>query len=129
MSFGSDTSCTNELKPGRLVSGNRLVAEAAYRRLTTPRGSLRGGEDEQNYGLDLSELIGEDARILPALPQMIKNELTKDERIEDVNAIVTVNNTVPVEVTIDIEAFTADGPFSLQIGVDAVTVELLKVAA
>mgnify|MGYP000564826546 CR=1 FL=1 len=46
----------------------RLVAEAIYRRLTTPPGTLLGGDDEANYGLDLLSLIGsvEPARLVAA---------------------------------------------------------------
>ncbi len=56
--FGREISCTDSLKTGRFSTGARLVAEAAYRRLTTPRGTLRGGEEEANYGIDLTEMCG-----------------------------------------------------------------------
>jgi len=59
--FGRDISCTTSLRTGRYSTGLRLVAEAAFRRLSTRRGTLQGGVDEENYGLDLSSLIGSTA--------------------------------------------------------------------
>jgi hypothetical protein len=126
--FGTDTSCTTSLLSGRMSSGVKLVAEACYRRLTTPRGMLQGGQDEQNYGLDLVRLIGQ--VVTPsqaaALEGQIQSELLKDERIDSVTA--TVTSTVNGAVTswnIQISAQTGEGPFTLEIGVSGVTVSLL----
>ena len=127
--FGRDTSCTTSLRTGRFATGARLVGEAAFRRLTTPRGMLRGGEDEANYGLDLTALCGSTNpdRDAAALPGRVRAELTKDERIQSVETTVTVTKDGP-EITFDIliEAVTAAGPFTLQIGIDELTVELLN---
>lgn len=128
--FGYDTSCLNGLNTGRFASGVRLVAEAAYRRLITPRGLLQGGDDEANYGLDLADLIG--AVMTPsqiaAIPGQIESELLKDERIETVTATVTSVQTGPgVTLTILVDASTAEGPFSLDLSVSQVTVELLGI--
>lgn len=130
--FGRDTSCTTSLKPGRYVTGARLVAEAAYRRLSTPRGMLRGGEAEANYGLDLQGLVGAVATPsqAAALPGQIENELKKDERINSVAVTVTKSTEGPgTAYTIRIGALTDDGPFELVIGVSDVTTELLGLTA
>ena len=126
--FGRDLSCMTGLRTGRFATGARLVGEAAFRRLTTPRGALRGGEEEQNYGLDLTELIGSTSPKATAasLPGRIRAELLKDERIEEVSAEVTdVSDGVSTRFDIVIEALTSEGPFELQLLVDGVTVELL----
>lgn len=130
--FGRDVSCTRSLKTGRFVTGARLVAEAAYRRLTTPRGMLRGGEDEANYGLDLTELCGTTSpkATAAALPGRIESELTKDERIDSVSADVVVTTSGPeTTFAITIEGTTGAGPFKLELLASAVTVELLGIAA
>lgn len=130
-SFGRDISCTDSLKTGRYATGLRLVAEACYRRLTTPRGSLRGGEDEQNYGFDLKQFVGTtNAKAVAAsLPGRIKNELTKDERVETVEVDVLVSSDgIGSTFTITIEVGTADGPFELQIAITDVTVALLGIS-
>lgn len=128
--FGKDTSCTTSLKSGRFVSGVRLVAEAAYRRLTTPRGMLRGGEEEANYGLDLAALIGSTASrsVAAALPGRIDAELRKDERIQkvDVTVLATGGKLATYHITIKCE--TAAGPFTLQVVASDVTVELLGIS-
>lgn len=130
--LGRDVSCTDSLKTGRFVTGARLVAEACYRRLTTPRGMLRGGEAEQNYGLDLTELCGStnpksDAA---ALPGRIRSELSKDERIEAGSIVVEVLITTEgadTSFAITIRAQTAAGPFALKLLASSVTVELLGI--
>ena len=130
--FGRDISCTDSLRTGRFVSGVRLVAEAAYRRLITPRGTLRGGEEEENYGFDLSSLIGSvvTASDAAALEGRIANELLKDERISTVTAVVTMTKRGPSTFfDVDVSATTAEGPFTLQLSVTDVTVELLGIAA
>lgn len=131
--YGRDISCTDSLRTGRYASGVRLVGEACYRRLITPRGKLRGGEAEANYGLDLAELTGNsDPKTLElTLPGLIASELEKDERVLSVNAVVSrksqSNGTCTFAVAIDIE--TDEGPFTLQLAVSAVSVELLGITA
>lgn len=128
--FGRDTSCGATLRTGRLSSGVRLVAENAYHRLTTPRGMLRGGEDEQNYGLDLAEYIGAqaDAAVAATLPGVIRNELLKDERIDTVDVQVSeLRTSVAVSYEITVECLTAEGPFQLQIAASSVSTALLGI--
>ncbi len=126
--FGRDYSCTDSLRTARFVTGARLVAEAAYRRLTTPRGMLRGGEDEAEYGLDLTELIGSIATEADAaaLAGRVRAELEKDDRIESVEVTVTATTDGPATAyVVAVKATTAAGPFGLTLEVDAVSVELL----
>jgi len=130
--FGRDTSCTTELRSGRFATGPRLVAEAAYRRLSTPRGMLRGGEEEAEYGLDLMDMIGNvvtksDAA---ALGGRIRSELTKDERIQTADVVVeriTAGPSTSYQITII--GKTSEGPFDLQLAASDVTIELLGIKA
>lgn len=133
VNFGYDTSCVTGLRTGRFVSGPRLVAEAAYRRLSTPRGSLKGGEAEQDYGFDLTDLIGKMATPSQeaAVPGQIEQELLQDERIDsvDVPPIVSVKTGPSVAWTITINGQTALGPFQLVLGVTEVSVSILGLTA
>lgn len=127
--FGREMSCTTSLKTGRYVTGARLVAEAAYRRITTPRGMLTGGPEEDNYGIDLLDLIGSvsSSALRASVPGRIRNELTKDERIATVDVDVTWSTNGPsTTAIITIEAKTAAGPFSLKLSVNEVSVSLLN---
>jgi hypothetical protein len=131
--FGTDLSCTTSLRTGRYVTGARLVAEAAYRRLITPRGTLFWGEDEADYGLDLTELlIGQPntTALANSLEGRIRNELKKDERIDEVDVSV-ITSTVGASTTYDltINATTAAGPFTLTLAANEVSVALLGLAA
>jgi hypothetical protein len=87
-------------------------------------------EAEANYGLDLLEAIGSitTPSALAALPGQIQSELRKDERISEVIANVVETSVGPAKSkawSITINAETAEGPFTLVIGVSDVTVELL----
>lgn len=128
--FGRDISCTTSLRSGRYVTGARLVAEAAYRRLTTPRGMLRGGEDEGTYGLDLTELVGTTTTAATAatLQGRVQAELLKDERIESASVTVLETRNGPsTAYRITIRATTNAGPFTLQVSATDVSVELIGI--
>ncbi len=129
--YGRDVRCTTSLKTGRFVSGVRLVAEACFRRLTTPRGMLRGGDEEANYGLDLTELLGATnlRGVEASLPGRIRAELEKDPRVEEVTVDVLVTTTPAGDSTfsITIDVVTGLGPFTLQLLASAVTVEILGI--
>lgn len=130
--YGRDVSCTTALKPGRLVTGARLVGEAAYRRLTTPRGMLRGGEEEADYGIDLSEMVGSVATKADAaaLGGRIRSELTKDERIFEVDVRVIATSAGPAtEFDITVTAETTGGPFTLVLAASEVTTALVGLEA
>jgi len=128
--FGYDIYCTRGMKSGRFVSGVELVAQAYYRRLTTTRGTLIGGEEEQNYGLNLMSLVGKAATpsFAASLPGKIENELLKDPRTESVTATVVAATAGPaVTYTISIAAKTDAGPFTLVLAVSAVSAEILGI--
>lgn len=130
--FGRDTSVTTGRRSGRLVSGPRLVGEAIFRRLSTPRGRLRGGKDEANYGIDLTTKIGSLSSKAQeaALPGQIRLECLKDPRLLDVDVTVLVTRAGPV-TTIDVAIIgrTALGPFDLRLRVDEVTVAMVGLEA
>jgi hypothetical protein len=130
--FGTDTLCLDSLRTGRRVTGVRRVAQRCYHRLITPRGMLRGGVDEGNFGLDLASLCGSavTAELESAIGPRIRTELKKDPQVDTVDVDV-VSTTVAgvVSWVITISATTAAGPFRLVVGVSDVTVELLGLEA
>jgi len=127
--FGKDIACTDSLRTGSYARGLRVVAEACYRRLTTPRGMLRGGEEEEDYGFDLAGYVGSTnpKAAEASMPGRIQTELLKDERVESVSVEVTTiaDASSDVSFTVAIDVVTGEGPFTLQIGVSAVTVDLI----
>lgn len=127
--FGRCMSCTDRLVSGRRVTGLRAVAEAMYRRITTRRGSLIGGEPEAFYGIEIRDILGSTNadRDLPSLPARIEAEISKDERVDSVHVDVRATKTGPdiaVEITVDVT--TGEGPFSLVLAASAVTVDILS---
>lgn len=128
--FGVDVSCVTSLRTGRYASGLRLVAEAVYRRVTTPKGTLQGGEDELNYGIDIAGLLGSlvTASQIAAAPGQIEAEIMKDERIASVEVTInSVKSGPSVAWTVSIDCETTEGPFSLQLAVSGVTTSLLGI--
>src|SRR5688572_11853882 len=106
MSFGVDTWAMGTRRTGRLARGTDLLAQAIFRRLTTPRGTLRGSPEADIYGLDLSQYVGDVGTTIAvaALPSLISAELSKDDRIAAVTATVAVDTTAGADeltVTID----------------------------
>lgn len=128
--YGTDLSATRYVDATRLSSGGRLLAEAAFRRLNTPRGTLRYAP---NYGLSLSSLLNADVTndFLAALPALVRAELLKDERLQTVNVKQTVDRSAApsVAITLEIECIAKDGAtqFSLVLKASEVTVELLGI--
>jgi len=86
--YGKDMWCLTGVQPGRMVTGKLLVAQAIYRRLTTPRGMLRA---DLAYGYDVVGLIGsigaDDAAVV--LRFAVRAEVMKDDRVQDVDVTVT----------------------------------------
>lgn len=123
--YGIDTSCTDKLRPGMLVGGAQVVAEAAYRRLTTPRGMLL---EDPDYGRDVREYLSmemTDAN-LARVPGELRNEVTKDDRIESCDLTQNasgVGASRSLEVILD--CVCGAGPFTLSVFLTRTTVEVI----
>jgi hypothetical protein len=128
--FGRDTLCLDSLRTGRSVTGVRRVAQNCYHRLITPRGTLRGGADEGNFGLDLAGKVGSAVTqaLQMALPGQIDNELRKDPRVLSTTVAIVWTTTTAGEVSaeIAIEVQTAAGPFELVLAVDGVSAKIVR---
>lgn len=123
--FGIDLDCSDDLREDMaLATGARMLAQAIYRRLTTPRGAVL---DAPDYGLDVRAFLsrGMTAAELAAIPGQIRSEVTKDERIED--ADVHARMTAPDTLELTIRCSTAAGPFELVISVTAAAAILVEV--
>ncbi len=135
MSYGTDTWCTESTVVGRLAQGPQVVVQALYRRIITPRGKLRGGPDEDAYGLDISAYVGAVGTdtAIAALPGLVRGEFMKDDRVIDV-AVATSSATdsgglTTIELSISVLLEDEDEPFAFTVNVSEVTTELLGVAA
>lgn len=127
---GRDTYCLDTLSPGRLVSGKALVAQRLYRRLVTPPGMLRGGEDEADFGVDLPGMVGgiEPVALASTLPVRVENELRKDPAVSEITVDATrTSDASGVTWTLRIDVETTEGDVELIMAVSDVSVELLGV--
>lgn len=117
--FGSDISCTDDLSSNlEVVTGTAVILEALVRRLRTPRGGLFY---DLEYGTDVRQYVNSSTPLF-RVAQAVEAECLKDERVEAATATVTrESDRLMIEVAID----TADEPFVLTIGVDALTSDLI----
>lgn len=133
--FGTDTACYDALQTGRLVTGPELVAQALFRRFITARGTLVDGADGEVYGLDLQDFIGQigPRSALDVLPDVIRAECLKDDRVESaeitVDVVLNTDGTYQITATIDATLADEGGDFTLTVGVDQVSVSFLGVTS
>jgi phage baseplate assembly protein W len=119
LGFGSDLACQDDLDPQFLEldgNDNRVIAEAMFRRLTTPRGTLA---DDPNYGLDVRAYLHRPgtASLLTEMQGAIRSEVEKDDRVEEGSTTVTVTQQDVKTITVFVSFVTASGPFSLTLAV------------
>jgi hypothetical protein len=122
------------IRTGKVVRGRTALAQAIYRRLSTPRGTLRGGDEESASGLDLAGLGGRVSVGTPisALPGMNAAELSKEDRIISslarVSQDASSNGLVSFTIEIDVTPEDESGDFTLTIAVSAVSAKFLGVS-
>lgn len=124
--FGTCISVTDDLPlKWRYVRGQRVVAEAVFRRWNTERGSLPYALD---YGTDAAGAIGETftPATASALEAALEREAEKDERVLAAT-VSTSYDFASSKLTITGAITTADGVFNLVVSVDSLTAELLRV--
>lgn len=127
---GRDTYCLDALVPGRIATGVALVAQRLYHRLITPQGTLRGGEDEADFGVDLPGMVGsiEPVALASSLPVRVENELRKDPAVLEVTVDATrTDEAGRVTWTLRIDVETTEGDVELILAVSDVSVDLLGV--
>jgi hypothetical protein len=121
--YGRDIWCMGSLSPGRVASESTLVAQALYRRLITPRGMLRGGDEEQDYGFDVAQFVGhvDNDVAAAALPALVRAECLKDDRVSRVDAAADVarasNGLTEIALTLDVSLSDRRTSFSLTLSV------------
>ncbi len=131
MSYGLDTWCVDGLQTGRFARGSAAVVQALYRRLITPRGKLRGGDEEENYGLDVAGYIGAIGyeTALAALPGLIRGELMKDDRVSDLEVSVAredaADGTIGLTISVTGTLHEESGGFAFSVAASETSLELL----
>lgn len=122
--FGRGIDCVTDL-PVRFTAatGVRNLACCLARRLQTRRGTL---DHAPNDGIDVREWVNAalDANELSRIAREVQLEVAKDERVDDVRVTAESNSTAE-SLTLTIYVQTANGPFTLTLNVDDVTVDIL----
>lgn len=127
-SLGIDIHCVTDLDPMfRLVSGPTAVAQRHARRFQTPTGQLL---EHAEYGYDVRNLLNASsgATTLYRLKSIIEQQMLRDDETEAAEVDVTFVESTN-KLTLHVKGQTAQGPFSLVLGVDDLTVDILEAAA
>lgn len=122
--LGTDLSAVTGLDPSlALFSGSRIVAEAAVRRITTPRGGLFYAP---NYGIDVREILNAKVtqQLLGAWRARIESEIRKDERVDTLSSTLAFY-TQSEQVRIRVEGSTGAGPFAFTLAVSSISVDVI----
>lgn len=135
MSYGTDTWVLDHVRTGRMATGVTLLAQALYRRLTTPRGTLDDGDEGIVYGLDVCDFLGREASpdFVDSLPAAIEAECLKDDRVSSVTATATATTDAAglTSVVVEVEVTPFDestNTFTFTLAVSGVTVSFLGVS-
>jgi hypothetical protein len=121
----------NGLQPGRSLSGRAALAASIWRRLTTPRGTLQGGDEELAFGYDIRRVLGApgDLASVARLASIVESEVAKEERVAAVAASVLTtrdsNGSIAVTLRVDIVPANDDEQFALTLDVTALDVQVL----
>jgi hypothetical protein len=126
-SLGYDLWWLEDLDPMmREVGGNLVLAQWALRCITTPVGQLL---DDPGFGYDVAQWLNADIELGPPQVAQINSGVTKallrDQRVLACN-VSTVYLQAQQMLILTIQLTASGGPFTLTVGVDAVSVQLLQ---
>lgn len=123
--FGTDISTFPDLDPHlRLISGQRVVAEAVARRWLTPRGSV---PYDETYGEDVRAYLNArvDGPRLRALEAALQAQAVADERVASAQVSLTWSGTPGrLQLRVAARLVTALGPFALTLTIDSLVINL-----
>ncbi len=129
--YGRDILCIDSLKSGRYMSGRLLIAANHLHRLVTPPGTLRGSEEDRDFGMGIERWLGRvtDQNAAAELARAIENELIKDApRTRSVSAQVVAYDEPDGSQRLEasVVSQTGVGPLRYKVGVDSVSARFLE---
>lgn len=127
--YGTDWSWGEDADPtGALASGYLLLGQAAFHRITTPRGS---NLDAPDAGIDIAAFLhqGMTTAERAEVPNLIRQEILDDPRFSGVETTMTeVWTKDGVEWTLSIRVTpTESGPFDLVCSVAQAVAKIVSV--
>jgi phage baseplate assembly protein W len=93
--YGIDLVCVSDIDAHMAETMSDTVqslAQDSFHRITTPRGSM---PDDPNYGIDIRSMLsaGLTQSAIRGISSAIHGELTKDDRIADVEVDLSIGGT------------------------------------
>jgi hypothetical protein len=128
--WGTDLDWSDDLEPNALLcSGTKLLGQAAFHAITTPRGACL---DSPDRGIDIRDFLhhGMTPEERAEVPGLIRQELVDDERINEVEVSFTESfdgsGGIQWEFRILITPNTA-GPFELVCAIEDAVPQILAI--
>ena len=122
--YGSDVQCIEDFGPVDIIVTNprQLIGERIARLLQTPRGALGLIGDDPSVGWDVRQYVnGKTGPLDLSFAQtQIRNECLKDEQVLEASVAITASGN---SMTISIEIASSEGPFTLTLDVQDLTVK------
>lgn len=122
--YGTDSYCVSDLQKvsQQVTDPVQIIAQRVARRLQTPRGALAliGGDPNFGYDVRLLVLAKQTPGWMTASQSLIQAEVQKDDEV--LSCAVQVQPMTGSGVSITVNCVASDGPFSLVLTVDALTV-------
>lgn len=119
MALGSDFAGVFDISPTLAIATDRqALAEAIQGRLITPRGQL---PEDRSYGYDLRLVIGS-AMPISVIEQRVLEQVEAEEEVERASCSASMSNGL---VTVVLRVVDGEGPFTLTLTADELTVKAL----
>ena len=126
--YGHDLSCTTDIDPmGIEVDGLTTLAQALFRRVITPRGTLL---DDPNYGIDLTGYVNDDLSPsdVARIGASVDAEFLKDERVLRSSTTITLLGNGTVITVASAVTPNSGATFQLVLSITQVTAQILSVS-
>lgn len=129
--YGRDNSATDQIDRYRTATGPQLLAEAAYRRLVSTRGTLPDVANPgaaQNYGYPLAALLNKAVTQadIAAAESGAGGELEKDPRLASVEASFTRLGPGAYSAAFLLHPLDGTAPIPLAVSVQDLDITLLE---
>lgn len=128
--YGLDVYCNGDLRPDMpKVTGRSLLIQRARNGLETAPGSMDWDPLAVGWGYDLRLLVNAKIRTdLRQEEQRIVNQIERDDEVEKAE-VTSVFYQSSGALYLKCRIWDADGPFSLTLSIDELTVQILNEGA
>lgn len=124
--YGTDSYCVSDIQrvSTQVTDPVQLIAQRIARRLQTPRGALALIGGDPDFGYDVRQLVlaKRTPSFMTSAQSTIQAEVAKDQQVLSCSVQIAPMTGDGLSITVSVQS--SDGPFSLVLSVDALTVDV-----